>query len=121
MKQVLCVTALIAGLAILSGCSSHAIQHRQGGIGLTGLVHGSCAAAPETCQDCAAPAACPACQAGAPCALHGHRLAALPKHHGLHQQPMIDPGPPTAAVTYPYYTIRGPRDFLQSEPTPIGP
>ncbi|GAB6164676.1 hypothetical protein JCM19992_06760 [Thermostilla marina] len=110
MKQVLCVTALIAGLAILSGCSSHAVQHRQGGIGLTGLVHGSCAAAPETCQDCSVPAVCPRCRAGAPCALHG-----------LRQPPMIDPGPPTAAVTYPYYTIRGPRDFLQSEPTPIGP
>jgi len=29
--------------------------------------------------------------------------------------------PPVAAVTYPYYTLRGPRDFLQREPSPIGP
>lgn len=25
-------------------------------------------------------------------------------------------GPPTATVTYPYYTIRGPRDFLNPNP-----
>ncbi|MBX3412198.1 MAG: hypothetical protein KF708_05720 [Pirellulales bacterium] len=31
------------------------------------------------------------------------------------------PGPPTAAVTYPYYTNRGPRDFLARNPGNIGP
>ena len=30
-------------------------------------------------------------------------------------------GPPTAAVTYPYYTTRGPRDFLLDQPPTIGP
>lgn len=30
-------------------------------------------------------------------------------------------GPATAAVTYPYYTVRGPRDFLASDPRGIGP
>ncbi len=30
-------------------------------------------------------------------------------------------GPPTAAVTYPYYTTRGPRDFLLANPPSIGP
>ena len=30
-------------------------------------------------------------------------------------------GPPTAAVTYPYYTTRGPRDFLLDQPLTIGP
>ncbi len=29
--------------------------------------------------------------------------------------------PPMAAITYPYYTLRGPRDFLERTPTPIGP
>jgi hypothetical protein len=29
--------------------------------------------------------------------------------------------PPVAAITYPYYTLRGPRDFLERTPTPIGP
>jgi hypothetical protein len=29
-------------------------------------------------------------------------------------------GPPTAQVAYPYYTVRGPRDFLAAEPPSIG-
>lgn len=30
------------------------------------------------------------------------------------------PGPPTAQVGYPYYTVRGPRDFLVDNPPTIG-
>lgn len=30
-------------------------------------------------------------------------------------------GPATAAVAYPYYTTRGPRDFLAKNPRGIGP
>ena len=30
-------------------------------------------------------------------------------------------GPPTGAVAYPYYTTRGPRDFLARCPPPVGP
>jgi hypothetical protein len=29
--------------------------------------------------------------------------------------------PPPGVVTYPYYTTRGPRDFLDRNPQPIGP
>ncbi|MFM7072839.1 MAG: hypothetical protein ACKO38_13705 [Planctomycetota bacterium] len=32
-----------------------------------------------------------------------------------------DPGPAAAAVAYPYYTLRGPRDFLTNSPPSIGP
>ena len=31
------------------------------------------------------------------------------------------PGPPQAQVAYPYYTHRGPRDFLNPNPPSIGP
>lgn len=31
------------------------------------------------------------------------------------------PGPPGGQVAYPYYTVRGPRDFLHSCPPTIGP
>lgn len=31
------------------------------------------------------------------------------------------PGPATAAVGYPYYTVKGPRDFLMKNPPSIGP
>ncbi len=30
-------------------------------------------------------------------------------------------GPPTGQVAYPYYTVRGPRDFLDRNPKSIGP
>ena len=30
-------------------------------------------------------------------------------------------GPETGSVTYPYYTLRGPRDFLLNNPPSIGP
>jgi hypothetical protein len=35
--------------------------------------------------------------------------------------PPATPGPPTGEVTYPYYTLRGPRDFLDSNPRGLGP
>jgi len=38
-----------------------------------------------------------------------------------HQTPEIGPsGPPTGTNAYPYYTLRGPRDFLASNPPSIG-
>ena len=30
------------------------------------------------------------------------------------------PGPPTGQVAYPYYTTRGPRDFLARNPRSVG-
>jgi hypothetical protein len=33
----------------------------------------------------------------------------------------FNPGPPVGQVTYPYYTTRGPRDFLARNPNSIGP
>jgi hypothetical protein len=40
---------------------------------------------------------------------------------GCHGPAPATPGPPTAEVTYPYYTLHGPRDFLDSNPRSIGP
>lgn len=38
-----------------------------------------------------------------------------------HQAPEAGPaGPPTGATAYPYYTLRGPRDFLTNNPPSIG-
>ncbi len=40
---------------------------------------------------------------------------------GLHGQgPQINPGAPSAQVAYPYYSHRGPRDFLLDNPPSIG-
>jgi hypothetical protein len=37
------------------------------------------------------------------------------------EQPVADPGPQVGAVAYPYYNLRGPRDFLERNPQSIGP
>jgi hypothetical protein len=44
----------------------------------------------------------------------GHRASSA-----ISSQPFT-PGPPTGQTAYPYYTVRGPRDFLQSDPPTIG-
>jgi hypothetical protein len=48
-----------------------------------------------------------------------HGTPGYPKHH-FHREYVGPQGPPTAAVAYPYYTIRGPRDFLLDNPPSIG-
>ncbi|MEM6979961.1 MAG: hypothetical protein AAF539_09865 [Planctomycetota bacterium] len=45
----------------------------------------------------------------------GHRAATA-----MQNRPFT-PGAPTAQVAYPYYTHRGPRDFLVNNPPSIGP
>lgn len=44
-------------------------------------------------------------------------------HHGPRRTgDEVDYGaPPSAQITYPYYTTRGPRDFLDPNPRGIGP
>ena len=42
-------------------------------------------------------------------------------YSGPNTEEYTDSGPPSAAVTYPYYTTRGPRDFLAKNPRGIGP
>lgn len=40
--------------------------------------------------------------------------------HRHHAPEIGPPGPPTGTYAYPYYTLRGPRDFLASNPPSIG-
>jgi hypothetical protein len=48
-----------------------------------------------------------------------HRTPGYPHHH--FSRSYVGPqGPPTAQVAYPYYTTRGPRDFLLDNPPSIG-
>ncbi len=44
-------------------------------------------------------------------------LGAVP----YYPSPAYNPGPLSPTVTYPYYTTRGPRDFLMANPPTIGP
>jgi hypothetical protein len=54
---------------------------------------------------------------------HPHHHAAPGQgHFGTDARAMAGAGgPPTGAVAYPYYTNRGPRDFLADNPPSIGP
>lgn len=41
---------------------------------------------------------------------------------GAHYRPQTEPaGGPVGSYAYPYYTLRGPRDYFQSNPPSIGP
>jgi hypothetical protein len=76
-------------------------------------------------------AACQECPGGVCKAPHNGRYGGLAKHHLTHDEKAalgasdygaVGPaGPPTGAVAYPYYTTRGPRDFLAKNPPSIGP
>ncbi len=48
-----------------------------------------------------------------------HRTPGYPHHH-FHREYVGPQGPPSAQVAYPYYTIRGPRDFFLDNPPSIG-
>lgn len=82
----------------LTGCAHHGMYG--------GCMTGSCATAPGTCAPCGIGGACPGGYPG-PC-LGGNG-------------PCVMGGAPLTAMQYPYYTTRGPRDFLVSEPKPLGP
>jgi hypothetical protein len=44
-----------------------------------------------------------------------------PHAGGYPEYPSFNQGPPVGQVAYPYYTTRGPRDFLRDHPPTIGP
>ena len=134
MKRVFSLAALAALVAGVSGCSiidrlfllntdgpySHHAKHHGGPCQDGGCPTGDC----ETgaCQDCP----------GGTCRVpHTGRYGGLAKHHLSPEEKAAlaasdygatqPAGPPTGAVAYPYYTTRGPRDFLARNPASIGP
>lgn len=53
---------------------------------------------------------------------HDCKLGKCLRHaSGGYAAPQGPPGPMTGQVAYPYYTTRGPRDFLARNPPDIGP
>jgi hypothetical protein len=55
------------------------------------------------------------------CGLGGPGGGICPNAGGYPEYPSFNPGPATGQVAYPYYTVRGPRDFLRDNPPSIGP
>ena len=87
---------------------------------------------PGECEDGSCPTgACQECEGGVCHPRHAGRYGGLAKHHlspaekaalaGSDYGAIGPAGPPTGAVAYPYYTTRGPRDFLAKCPPSIGP
>jgi hypothetical protein len=105
---------VVVGLTIgLAGCVS------QGGRGSSCGLGGGCQGGPEGCASCDG-SACdpgdgwdddwgdPGCRTRREQRARAEREAAAA-------------GPATGAVTYPYYTLRGPRDFLARDYPRLGP
>ncbi|QEG38539.1 hypothetical protein [Roseimaritima ulvae] len=138
MKPIMMI-ALFTGLLVFTGCATHrgggghcnSCQSGQcgssdcngncqgGGGGLFGkLGNGGC----QSCQSCqgGVPVGC------RPGPLHWQQ-GGLDYSAGLSQGicnngggQVVNPGPPSGTVAYPYYTHRGPRDFLLDNPPSIG-
>ncbi len=108
MTRVLLIPLAVLVAVGLAGCRG------AGGNGLAGCLSGSCESFPEGCTtscDAGCADGCDAC--GGRAGLQG--LCGRGCGRGC------APAPAAAAVTYPYYTVRGPRDFLAQQPRSIGP
>ena len=122
-------------LANFDGPYSHAAKHRGEGCRDGACQDGACqdgACQDGACRDGACrDGACQECQGGACHPRHVGRYGGLARHHLTPEEKMAlegsdygattPAGPPTGAVAYPYYTTRGPRDFLAKCPPSIGP
>jgi hypothetical protein len=107
MKRAI-IMLMAAGL--LAGATGCTCPHGRCG---TGLINGSCQDAPEDCASCRG-----GCRNGNCASGYGDGSAASGAGGG---QGAPNLGPPSAAVTYPYYTVRGPRDYFARNPQTIGP
>jgi hypothetical protein len=122
MKRAMFSVLAMVVVAGLTGCIT------QRGPRPTACMGGSCAQAPENCRQCDDP--CDNCKDPGPLARLWARFDGRDPCAG-HQCPLqgraeeeaapADSGPATGAITYPYYTNRGPRDFLAKSPPSIGP
>ncbi len=102
MKRAMYSVLTVFVLVGLTGCITH-------GRSPTTYMDDSCAQVSEGCQPCDDPGRLVRCRM---CRDRGCRQCC---------EEVNTPGPPTGAITYPYYTIRGPRDFLADNPPSIGP
>ena len=107
MKRTLFSLLTVVVLAGLTGCITQYGRRPWSRMG------GSCAQAPENGQACDDPG--DNCNDPKGC---GHCARCCRRAQCVEE---ANPGPPAPTVTYPYYTTRGPRDFLANNPPSIGP
>lgn len=113
MKRPIFSVMTLVVLAALAGCATERGRHP------LFSSHGGCATGEQTCQTsegcCGDPAQCAADPEHA-CRFCKERLC-----RARCQEAPPAAGPAAGAITYPYYTIRGPRDYLAKKPLSIGP
>ncbi len=102
MRHALYVLLAVSVLAGMVGCCCDRSALSPQCQGLSAWLRGSCDRAPATCQ---------CCDDCIPCGPQRFRQC----------DEQCASGPPTGAIAYPYYTTRGPRDFLANNPRSIGP
>jgi hypothetical protein len=105
MKRAMFSVLTLVVLGVMIGCAHH------------GRHSAACTPGQESCQAGEAP-----CDEGAaPAKRHCCRLCGGRGCNECGGQPVAEAGPPAGAITYPYYTTRGPRDFYAKNPGSIGP
>ncbi|QDV14158.1 hypothetical protein CA51_40520 [Rosistilla oblonga] len=140
MKQLLVVAGLLCLLSSTGGCAK---AWTRGGCSSASCQCGQGQCNNDGCQSCQGQGQCSSGQCGngargmgsccrggvstgcrpAPLSWqqggtdYGHNLTYPNVKNGQMQQ---NPGPPAASTAYPYYTTRGPRDFLNANPPSIG-
>jgi len=142
MKRIMMI-ALFAGLLSFTGCASHQLAG-----GKSSCKSNQCQNSCNECNSCnnggggllgklkSGGGACQNCQGGVAVGCrprplrwqqggldYSEGLSTGLLGHGAGQavnSMPVNPGPPTGTVGYPYYTTRGPRDFLIDNPPSIG-
>jgi hypothetical protein len=126
-----CVLALV-GLAAAGGCqmmggtSPQAEFAEAQALWAPGCEDGSCGPGAEMAAGCPPGVDCAAAGACLDGSCHGRLRGLLHSIGGRHGKGCMGTccnravGPSTGAVAYPYYTLRGPRDFLVDDPPSIG-
>ena len=111
MKRAMYSILTVFVLVGLTGCMT------QRGQSPTTYVGESCAQDSENCQSCDDPGEEYCSDPGRPVRCR------MCRDRGCRQccEESFTPGPAAGAITYPYYTVRGPRDFFADNPPSIGP
>jgi hypothetical protein len=114
MTRALFSILAVAAMAALTGCAHHASYCHSDPCGAAGVLSDNS----DACEDCTTMGRCGLFAGRQMCDGCG-RVGCGGRCRG--DGCGAAPGPPIGAITYPYYTVRGPRDFLARNPRPIGP
>ena len=117
MKRPLFGLLALVALAGLTGCAHHQGCCAPSDCNVADVLPDACADCAETYDACDPANACRACDESPAPDLGGRLRSRLLRRRDR----TGTPGPAVGAITYPYYTLRGPRDFLARSPRPIGP